>query len=162
MASADNDDHLKSPQGFVLFLIAADTPPRFLFCSSTASVLGHHKKSSIPESISHDPHSASPLGYSRSKWVAEAICEQAYYRTPLQGNITVLWIGQLCGDTENGIWNASEAWPLMLPSVKVLKALPDLRQNLDWLPVDTAAEAVIEIALKTTTMACQCPCQHRK
>ena len=125
-------------------------PPRFLFCSSTASMLGHHTKFPIPESISHDPHSASPLGYSRSKWVAEAICEKAYLRTPLQGNIAVLRIGQLCGDTENGIWNASEAWPLMLSSVKVLQALPDLHQKLDWLPADTAAQAVIEIALNKT------------
>ena len=103
-----------------------------------------------PESISHNPHSTLPLGYSRSKWVAEAICEQAYDRTPLRGNIAVLRIGQLCGDSENGIWNALEAWPLMLSSVKVLKALPDLHQSLDWLPVDTAAEAVIEIALNKT------------
>ena len=123
---------------------------RFLFCSSTASVLGHHTSSPIPEAISHDPHSASALGYSRSKWVAEAICEQAYHRTPLRGNIAVLRIGQLCGDTENGIWNASEAWPLMLSSVKALKALPDLHESLNWLPVDTAARAVIEIALNKT------------
>ena len=144
-------DHLAGLENLIDFAnFSKSHPPRFLFCSSTASVLGHHKKSSIPESISHDPHSASPLGYSRSKWVAEAICEQAYHRTPLQGNIAVVRIGQLCGDTENAIWNASEAWPLMLSSVKVLKALPDLRQNLDWLPVDTAAEAVIEIALKMT------------
>ena len=33
-------------------------------------------------SISHDPHSASPLGYSRSKWVAEAISGKAHLRTP--------------------------------------------------------------------------------
>ena len=36
----------------------------------------------------------------------------------------------------------------MLSSVKVLGALPDLHQNLDWLPVDTAAQALVEIALK--------------
>ena len=144
-------DHLAGLENLIDF---ANFPkphtPRFLFCSSTASVQGHHTRSTIPESISHNPHSASPLGYSRSKWVAEAICEQAYERTPLRGNIAVLRIGQLCGDSEIGIWNASEAWPLMLSSVKVLKALPDLSQNLDWLPVDTAAEAVIEIALNDT------------
>ena len=144
-------DHLAGLENLIDF---ANYPkahsPRFLFCSSTASVLGHNPQSPIPESISHDPHSASPLGYSRSKWVAEAICEKAYLRTPLGGNIAVLRIGQLCGDTEKGIWNASEAWPLMLSSVKVLGALPDLHQNLDWLPVDTAAQAVVEIALKKT------------
>ena len=144
-------DHLAGLENLIDF---ANYPKghasRFLFCSSTASVLGHHTSSPIPEAISHDPHSASPLGYSRSKWVAEAICEQAYHRTPLRGNIAVLRIGQLCGDTENGIWNASEAWPLMLSSVKALKALPDLHESLNWLPVDTAARAVIEIALNKT------------
>lgn len=39
---------------------------------------------------------------------------------------------------------------MMLSSVKVLKALPDLHENLNWLPVDTAARAVIEIALNKT------------
>ena len=142
-------DHLAGLENLIDFASYPKAPPaRFLFCSSTASVLGYDPKSTIPESISHDPHTASPLGYSRSKWVAEAICEKAYLRTSLRGNIAVLRIGQLCGDTENGIWNVSEAWPLMLSSVKVLKALPDLHQTLDWLPVDTAAQAVMDIALK--------------
>ena len=144
-------DHLAGLENLIDF---ANYPKghasRFLFCSSTASVLGDHTRSSIPEAISQDPLSASPLGYSRSKWVAEAICEQAYHRTPLRGNVAVLRIGQLCGDTKNGIWNASEAWPLMLSSVRALKALPDLHESLDWLPVDTAARAVIEIALNKT------------
>ena len=144
-------DHLAGLENLIDFAnYPKGHPSRFLFCSSTASVLGHHSRSPIAEAISHDPHSASPLGYSRSKWVAESISEQAYLRTPLRGNIAVLRIGQLCGDTENGIWNASEAWPLMLSSVKVLKALPDLHENLNWLPVDTAAQAVIEIALNKT------------
>ena len=42
----------------------------------------------IESSISYNPHSASPLGYSRSKWVAEAICEKAYVRTPLEDSQT--------------------------------------------------------------------------
>ena len=144
-------DHLAGLENLIDFAnYPKGHPSRFLFCSSTASVLGHHTRSPIAEGISHDPHSASPLGYSRSKWVAESICEQAYLRTPLRGNIAVLRIGQLCGDTENGIWNASEAWPLMLSSVTVLKALPDLHESLNWLPVDVAAKAVIEIALNET------------
>ena len=144
-------DHLAGLENLIDFAnYSKGHPSRFLFCSSTASVLGHHTRSPIREAISHDPHSASPLGYSRSKWVAESICEQAHLRTTLRGNIAVLRIGQLCGDTEHGIWNASEAWPLMLSSVKVLKALPDLHENLNWLPVDTAARAVIEIALNKT------------
>lgn len=123
------------------------TPPRFLLCSSTASVLGTPPANPIPEKISHDPRSASPLGYSRSKWVAEAICERAHTGTRMKGRIAVLRIGQLCGDTQRGIWNITEAWPLMLSSLEVTGSLPQLENEpLTWLPVDLAAKAVVEVA----------------
>ena len=142
-------DHINGIRNLINFALASPhaRAPRFIFCSSTASVLGPHKTSPILESISHDPLTASPLGYSRSKWVAEAICEKAHSNTRMRDHIAVLQVGQLCGDTENGIWNATEAWPLMLSSVKITKSLPDLKdEKLSWLPVDVAAEAVLEIA----------------
>ena len=121
-------------------------PPRFVFCSSTASILGPATKLPIEESFSHDPMSASPLGYSRSKWVAEAICEQAHLQTRLRGRVCVARIGQLCGDTENGIWNVTEAWPLMLSTVHATNSLPALEHEvLGWLPVDIASQAVVQI-----------------
>ena len=143
-------DHIAGLRNLIDFALASRKAksPCFLFCSSTASVLGPHCTSPIAERISHDPLSASPLGYSRSKWVAESICEQAYLHTRLKDRIAVLRIGQLCGDTKSGIWNVTEAWPLMLSSVKVTGSLPDLKgERLDWLPVDVAAEAIFEIAL---------------
>ena len=144
-------DHIAGLRNLINFTLASNpttSPALFLFCSSTASVLGPHSTSPIPERISHDPLSASPLGYSRSKWVAEAICEQAHLHTRMKNRIAVLRIGQLCGDTESGIWNVTEAWPLMLSSVKVTGSLPDLQgEKLDWLPVDVAAQAVIETSL---------------
>ena len=142
-------DHIAGLRNLINFALATPTtsPARFLFCSSTASVLGPYTKSPIPERISHDPLSASPLGYSRSKWVAESMCEQAHLHTRMKDRITVLRIGQLCGDTESGIWNVTEAWPLMLSSVKVTGSLPDLQgEKLGWLPVDVAAQAVIDIS----------------
>ena len=127
------------------------SPPRFVFCSSTASVLGPSTTSPIAEHISHDPNSASPLGYSRSKWVSEAICEQASLHSRLNGRITVLRIGQLCGDTQSGVWNVTEAWPLMLSSIQVTGSLPALEgEKLAWLPVDIAAKAVVQIAFQTS------------
>ncbi|MCJ1478685.1 hypothetical protein MMC13_007366 [Lambiella insularis] len=125
-----------------------NVPPRFVFCSSTASVLGPKIRSPISECISHDPSTASPLGYSRSKWVAEAICEQAHLHTRMKGRVHVLRIGQLCGDTEHGIWNVTEAWPLMLSTVNATKSLPALEdEQLSWLPVNIAAKAVLQVAL---------------
>lgn len=147
-------DHIAGLRNLIDFALASKktNPLRFLFCSSTASVLGSQSTSPIAERISHDPMSASPLGYSRSKWVAESICEQAHLHTRLRDHIEVLRIGQLCGDTESGIWNVTEAWPLMLSSVKVTGSLPKLQgERLEWLPVDVAAEAVIEISLSEKT-----------
>ena len=63
------------------------------------------------------------------------------------GRIGVARVGQLCGDLSGGVWNASEAWPLMLSAVKVTHSLPRLEhESLGWLAVDQAAASVIEIA----------------
>ena len=143
-------DHINGVKNLIDIALAnpSDIPTRFLLCSSIATVLGPHTTSPVLETISNDPLSASTLGYSRSKWVAEAICEKAYLKTRMRDRIGVLRIGQLCGDSENGVWNASEAWPLMISTMKATKSLPDLgAEPLSWLPVDIAAEIVVEIAL---------------
>ena len=122
---------------------------RFLFCSSIASVTASTSLV-VKEEVSQDPSDASPLGYSRSKWAAEQICQiaqdtAAEAHVPLE--VDILRIGQLCGDWKHGIWNQSEAWPLMLSTFDVCSALPDLpHEVLNWLPVDVAAKAVVEIA----------------
>lgn len=100
------------------------------------------------ESIDHDPLHASPLGYSRSKWVAEAICSLACQNT--RAKISIIRIGQLSGNTINGAWNEKEAWPLMLSTggSGCLNSLPALNLPLSWLPVNIAAQAVLDIALR--------------
>ena len=120
-------------------------PPRFAFCSSVASVSNVDRRETIPERIIEDPSSASPLGYSRSKWVAEQICQRAHEQTRLHGQIAVFRVGQLSGASQTGIWNEKEAWPMMLSSVKVTGCLPDLKDEpATWLPVDVAARAFVE------------------
>jgi carbohydrate kinase (thermoresistant glucokinase family) len=50
-------------------------------------------------------------------------------------------------DTKHGVWNHTEAIPLMIQSAITVGALPRLQETLSWLPVDTAGQAVAEIAL---------------
>lgn len=122
-------------------------PPRFTYCSSTAAIMNGSLDASgeLPEQVSSEPSSTSPLGYSRSKWVAEHICLEAHNRTSLRGGIAVVRVGQLAGDSTSGIWNTKEAWPMMLSTAKLIKCLPDLgSEPLDWLPVDVAAKAFLE------------------
>lgn len=65
----------------------------------------------------------------------------------MRGRVKILRIGQLTGDTEHGIWNTNEAFPLILSTVGLLGCLPALNQRLSWLPLDIAAAAVTEITL---------------
>jgi thioester reductase-like protein len=123
-------------------------PPRFTYCSSTASIMQGPSDSSghLPENMQPDPSSASLLGYSRSKWVAEHICLEAHNRTNLHGHIAVVRVGQLTGDSASGVWNSKEAWPMMLSTARLINCLPDLgTEPLDWLPVDIAAKAFLDI-----------------
>ena len=121
----------------------------FVYCSSIASV-SCLESASIAESGSQGPSDASPLGYSRSKWVAESICVNAHRAAKEAGiplGVEILRIGQLCGDTNNGIWNKTEAWPLMLSTFDVVGCLPNLPdEQLNWLPLDIAANSICEVA----------------
>jgi thioester reductase-like protein len=127
---------------------ASRPAPRIAFCSSVASVMSY-PASTIPEVLVDDPAAASELGYSRSKWVAEHVCARANGHPRLAGRVGVFRVGQLAGASDTGVWNAKEAWPLMLSSVQETGALPELTEVLDWLPVDIAATAMIQGAERT-------------
>jgi thioester reductase-like protein/aryl carrier-like protein len=133
------------------------TPPRVVFCSSVASVsqypdldlgLNQGSASAVPERPMSSPASAGPTGYARSKWVAEAICVAAHRHTRLRNRISIARVGQLSGATDTGVWSKSEAYPLMLSSMKATGVLPALQgEVLNWLPVDLAARAFVEDVL---------------
>lgn len=119
--------------------------PGFFFASSVGAVQSSSPDASIEERFSSDPEEAGGTGYARSKWVVEAIVERT------RG--TVLRIGQLVGDSTHGVWNETEAWPLMFRSAAAVGALPDLEERVGWMPVDLAAEAIAEVALSPPSPA---------
>lgn len=119
---------------------------KFAFCSSTAAILGPNHPSVIPEAVSSSPDDADALGYSKSKWVAEMICSRLAHPLVRNLKMRIMRIGQLTGDTEHGVWNMTEAYPLMLSTVRELDCLPKIQDTLSWLPLDVAARAICEIA----------------
>ncbi|KAF5597455.1 nonribosomal peptide synthetase [Fusarium subglutinans] len=136
------EDQLSSTRNLINIAVEADA--QFIFVSSIAAVSDSTARP-IPEKLSHDTKEASPLGYSRSKWVAERICDAANkeHDSPLA---SIIRVGQLCSN-EAGIWNTTEAYPLLLSTSKITGCLPDLpKEVLNWLPAEQAAQAVIEIA----------------
>ncbi|KAL2009967.1 hypothetical protein VTN00DRAFT_5774 [Thermoascus crustaceus] len=120
-----------------------ETPARFTFCSSIGTVL-RMKGGTVPEALPADFSCSQPTGYAQSKLVAEHICHNAITQTGIQAYI--IRVGQIIGDTKHGVWNSSEAIPLMLQTARTIGTLPSIDESLRWLPVDVVAQSMIEIA----------------
>lgn len=97
-----------------------------VFCSSIAAAIHNADTNNvIHESLVEHERLSAPQGYARSKWVAEHLCASAC-RNVLPGRVSIARIGQLCGDTEHGVWNESEAWPLLIATTRYTGCLPVL------------------------------------
>lgn len=104
--------------------VRQSTNARFYFCSSLASVLAAGS-GKVQELASTDPATASPIGYSQSKWVVERVLAMV---EDMPSRLHILRIGQLCGDTQTGYWNQKEGWPLMLRTAQTAGCLPALSE----------------------------------
>jgi thioester reductase-like protein len=119
-------------------------PATFNFCSS-ASTVSKTEGDNIPESLPAKLSYAQDMGYAQSKLVMENLCMRASEQTSIKAR--VLRIGQIIGDTQHGIWNATEGISLILQSAQTIGALPRLDESPRWLPVDVVADSVIESSL---------------
>lgn len=119
-------------------------PASFNFCSSVSTVV-NTPGDTVPEVLPTSFNSAQGMGYAQSKLVTENLVAQAARQTGMSAR--VLRIGQIVADTKHGIWNATEAIPLMLQAATTIGALPALDESPRWLPVDNVAESVIAISL---------------
>ena len=140
------EQHIQGVHNLIQFSLSVSTPApaRFFFCSSIATALGSPRPAIIPEAPIFDLKAALPQGYARSKLVSEHIVRNAARDA---GALTrILRIGQIVGDREMGLWNDTEAIPLIIRSVLTLKALPALEETVSWLPVDTLAATTLDLA----------------
>ncbi|KAK8847380.1 hypothetical protein IAR55_005238 [Kwoniella newhampshirensis] len=124
--------------------------PAFFFSSSVGTVQGRPDPV-VSEQFSDNPVTAGGMGYGRSKWVVEKVIERAGKETAARAG--VLRIGQLVGDTEAGVWNETEAWPLMFRSAITTGTLPMLEERPSWLPVNQAASAIVDVVTSTSGSA---------
>lgn len=117
-------------------------PATFSFLSSIGTVL-RAKDKTVPESLPTSPSNSQPTGYALSKFVAEHVCMNAAARVGIP--VYINRIGQIVGDTVYGIWNSSEAIPLLMQSATTIHSLPSFDEMVRWLPVDVVAKIVMEI-----------------
>ncbi|ORX39247.1 hypothetical protein BD324DRAFT_618987 [Kockovaella imperatae] len=85
-----------------------------------------------------------PPSYAKAKWIVDHL--MAYARAyGLIGGI--FRIGQICGDSQHGIWNQREAIPLLIQAASVLGVVPyayvDGKDQVSWMPVDHFAEGLV-------------------
>jgi carbohydrate kinase (thermoresistant glucokinase family) len=118
-------------------------PASFNFCSSVSTV-ARCPNMHTPEQLAELDWSQD-MGYAQSKCVAEHLCLAAAKDTGIKAR--VLRVGQIVADTAHGVWNATEAIPLMMQSALTIGALPRLQESPSWTPVDFVAKAVTEISL---------------
>ncbi|KAI0378792.1 L-aminoadipate-semialdehyde dehydrogenase [Hypomontagnella monticulosa] len=119
-------------------------PAKLFFVSSISAAAGTPIPATIRETHVEDLHHAQNMGYARSKLVTEHIIRAAAKCTGMHAK--VLRSGQLMGDAQNGLWNPTEAIPLMIQSATTIGALPMLDETPSWLPVDKCASAILELS----------------
>jgi thioester reductase-like protein len=96
-------------------------PALLFFCSSKSTVANTTTAGPVPDEAIEDLNYAANTGYARSKLVGEHIVRNA---TRAGAHGYVLRIGQIVGDTVNGVWNDEEFIPAMIRSALTMRALP--------------------------------------
>ncbi|KAH7098977.1 L-aminoadipate-semialdehyde dehydrogenase [Auriculariales sp. MPI-PUGE-AT-0066] len=133
-------------QGAVNLLNLSLSSGAAFYFSSSISCRQGSPDADCTEAFSTNPSTAAGTGYARSKWVVEKLCQRAGEKAP-QFTIGVFRLGQMVGDSINGVWNETEAWPLMIKGAQTVGSMPVTSEHPSWLPVDYAGRAVKEIVL---------------
>jgi acyl transferase domain-containing protein/thioester reductase-like protein/acyl carrier protein len=84
-------------------------------------------------------------GYNEGKWVCERMLSETLRRHPKLFRAAVARPGQISGSTTSGVWNPVEHFAFLVKSAQALKAWPDLRGVLHWLPVDRSAGVMVDL-----------------
>ncbi|KAG1142262.1 hypothetical protein G6F37_012672 [Rhizopus arrhizus] len=95
---------------------------------------------------------AMPMGYAHSKFVCEILLN--YLTKEKNFPCYVERVGQVCGDSENGVWNTSEQFPLMfIAGGSLMHKMPKLDTDVDWVSVDYAAAAIVAIMIRSSQLS---------
>lgn len=115
----------------------------FQFISSIG-VTGFNAEPLVPERPM--PMAAvMPSGYNEAKWTCERLLTDTLRRHPRLFRAHVARPGQISGSTASGFWNPVEHFAFVVKSAHALKAWPDLKGVMHWLPVDKSARVMVDL-----------------
>jgi thioester reductase-like protein len=134
------------PTFALLQLSALGKQKQFTFISSISSCL-EYPTVPVPEEIHHNVLWSHHMGYGQSKLVGERLAETFKQKYGLKSAIQVIRVGQIMGDSQKGIWNTAEHFPLLINAGQAMRKLPNhyFGDIVDWVPVDYCAQAIIEL-----------------
>ncbi|KAJ5826436.1 hypothetical protein N7474_003574 [Penicillium riverlandense] len=146
------EPHIRGIYNLIQFSLSVRRPEPavMIFCSSISTALGS-SCAEVQEAPTQDLGSALHMGYGQSKLVGEKITSIARQSG---ARAFSLRIGQVSGHSKKGLWNDAEALPLMIRSALTVQALPALEQTCSWLPVDTLALTIVELANACAAPTC--------
>ncbi|KZW01287.1 hypothetical protein EXIGLDRAFT_830237 [Exidia glandulosa HHB12029] len=125
------------------------TLPRFVFISTTATIYNAKLEAPALEVPSTSPGDAMDGGYSKSKWVAEALIARVSDQVA-DLNSTVVRVGVVSG-APNGAWDPSHWVPAMLAASKAMGSVPNADTVVSWIPLASAAAAITDAVLSSDT-----------
>ncbi|KAG5642090.1 hypothetical protein DXG03_003614 [Asterophora parasitica] len=115
---------------------------RFVFTSSTNAVQGWDKsRGAVTEGILTDASVALGGGYGEAKYISERILAKSDLTT------TSVRIGQISGGRPKGAWATTHWLPILVKSSLALGGLPQAEGFVSWVPADTTATALVDVAL---------------
>jgi acyl-coenzyme A synthetase/AMP-(fatty) acid ligase/nucleoside-diphosphate-sugar epimerase len=110
------------------------------FLSSVSTVMLHPTKSRVDEEWPlPTPAACFPFGYAQTKWEAEQVLIRSGVRHKIHR------FGQISAHTKTGKWNDQEHIPILIKASRVLGCAPVIPLPVDWVPVDIACEAFLEL-----------------
>lgn len=75
--------------------------------------------------------------------------------------INIYRVGQVSGDTENGVWNKSELAAMMIyAGAGQLHQMPNIGKDINWIPVNICSGALVDLALKSSFDLCRSSDDH--
>ncbi|CAF2089670.1 unnamed protein product [Rotaria magnacalcarata] len=132
-----------------LLKLAASNHIQFHFISSIASAASGLLSSIKEEPLPRKSEIALPQGYGQSKYASEHLCWAAMHLWNVPVNI--YRVGQVSGDTQNGVWNTTEMAAMMIyAGAGQLKQMPNIGHDINWIPVDVCSASLVDLALKSS------------
>lgn len=143
------NSHLQGLRYLINFASRATRLDCLVFISTiaTAAAWAENHEGPIPETVMDDWRTAEGMGYAQSKSIAERLLAAASEKSGLR--TAIYRLGQIAGPTTtSGAWNQSEWIPSLIASSVHIGKLPaslGSRDLIDWIPVDIAAQIVVDL-----------------